>query len=1498
MRFYVHEMAHAAGSESSVRPGRTVRGSVGAPNESHQLPHGTVTFLFTDIAGSTQLVRHLGEAYAEVIAEHQRLMGDVVARHGGRVVDTQGDAFFVAFARARDAAAAAAEAQQAHAEHPWPEGARVSVRMGLHSGEPTIADNRYVGLAVHRAARIAAQAAGGRILLSTATRELLEEALPPGLELRDLGEHALKDFDRVERIFELVEEGAETADEPAEVERGLELRILGPLEAIAGGRALDLGGPKPRALLAVLLVHAGEVVSTDRLIDELWGELAPKSAHHLLHVYVSRLRKALGAVGEVLVSRPPGYALEIAAEQLDARRFERLLGEGRRLLAAEDPEAAAERLHEALALWRGPALADFAYEPLAQAEIARLEELNAVALEERIEADLALGRHQGLVGELERLVSAHPLRERPRAQLMLALYRCGRQAEALEAFQEARRVLVDGLGIEPGPALQRLQQAILRHDAALELQPLRPPAPPRDRVAPPERTERKLVSVLASSVVDTPELDGLDPEARLGVVAIRLETVAESAVRHGATVETIAGESVVAVFGVPVAHEDDALRAVRAAWEAREALAAGDAGAEEGLPSAFGIDTGEIVVRSGETTGGAVARALRLSRAGEPGEILLGDATYRLARHAVLADDSSPVASGASGLAGCRRLLAVLAEAPTIARRLDSPLVGREHELAQLRLAFERVSRDRAVRLALVLGAAGVGKSRLLRELLTSLEDATALVGRCLSYGEGITYWPLREIVLQAAGDGSRDALLGVLEDDEERHVVADHLTTVLGAAGAEASREEVFWAVRRLLEAHARRGPLVVVLEDVHWAEPTLLDLIEYVADWMRDAPVLLVCAARPELYEERPGWPTGRPNATVVALEPLAESESRELIANLVSGSPLPDEARDRIVTAAEGNPLFLEQLLAMLAEEGFTADAIELPATIRAVLAARLDRLGPAERAVLEVAAVAGLEFWPEAVASLLPVGARTSVQRHLQLLVRKELVRPGPSSLPGREAVRFGHVLIQDVAYRAVAKERRTELHERLAGWFEDELGDDVDAYEAIVGYHLERAFRYREELQAIDVHARRLAERGAARLASAGRRALQQFDPRSAASLLGRAAGLLEERDPRRLELLPELVEALREAPDPERAAAVAADAVWCAEALADARSEALARIERAHVGLLLGRAGAVEEAFAEAERARAMLERLDDDLGLAKAWRLVAMANRMLGRQSARREALERAHEHVRRTGDRRTEAWIWDGLGGVHNYGPASVADLLRYAEGSLDWARANGQRFNEVHALAQGFGRANAMLGDFDAARRAIAEANAMAEDLGFVWHRAGVASAAGFVERLAGDLEAAERELRAGYELVERSGMTGSYFGMALRDELADVLCALGRYEEARELSALSEELATPDDVQAQVQWRSLKARLLARDDFPEEAEELARAAVALVERTEFLIVHANAVLDLGEVLALAGKPDEAAAAVAEAVDLFEAKGDRTSAARAAGILDGLTAEGAAR
>jgi predicted ATPase/DNA-binding SARP family transcriptional activator/class 3 adenylate cyclase len=438
------------------------------------LPTGTVTFLFTDIEGSTRLLKRLGARYADVLEQHHLLLRQVFAEFDGREVDSQGDALFVAFPRAKDAVAGAVAAQQALAAHAWPDDVDVRVRMGLHTGEPIVGTDHYVGLGVHTAARVCSVGHGGQILLSSVTRALVEDDLPERTSLRDLGEHLLKDLERPERIFQLGVEGLPqqfpalktTQSAGGEPVRSLEFRILGPLQVVRAGDNVPLGARKQRTVLALLLLEAGRVVPTDRLTEELWQGRPPESAGVTLRAYVSRLRTLLRPDAGVIAGGG-GYMLETDDESVDAQRFERLVREGEDALARGLTRTAAERFRSGLLLWRGQALADVAEDGLLALESSRLEELRLAAVEGRIDAELALGLHSELVGELERLIGEHPLRERLWRQLMLALYRCDRQADAVATYTRAREFLTTELGLEPSEELRSLQQAVLRQEVPI-----------------------------------------------------------------------------------------------------------------------------------------------------------------------------------------------------------------------------------------------------------------------------------------------------------------------------------------------------------------------------------------------------------------------------------------------------------------------------------------------------------------------------------------------------------------------------------------------------------------------------------------------------------------------------------------------------------------------------------------------------------------------------------------------------------------------------------------------------------------------------------------------------------------------------------------------------------------------------------------------------------------------------------------------------------------------
>jgi class 3 adenylate cyclase/tetratricopeptide (TPR) repeat protein len=973
------------------------------------------------------------------------------------------------------------------------------------------------------------------------------------------------------------------------------------------------------------------------------------------------------------------------------------------------------------------------------------------------------------------------------------------------------------------------------------------------------REVRKTVTVLFADVTGSTALgESHDPESVRRVMSRYFDEMKAVLERHGGTVEKFIGDAVMAVFGIPTLHEDDAGRALRAASEMRGRLDVLNEELERyygvSLEARIGVNTGEIVTGIAEpgerlATGDAVNVAARLQQAAESGQIVLGEETFELARDAIEVEPLDPLSlKGKVRPVVAYSLLRVVEGAPAFERRFDTPLVGRRDELARLRNAFQRVVSDRACRLVTVVGPPGIGKSRLAREIAEDLRDeATVLTGRCLPYGEGITYWPLREIFTAAGAEDELDAAL---------------------AAGAP---EDVFWEVRKVLERRARRQPLVLVIEDIHWAEPTLLDLIEHLVDWTRAAQLLLLCLTRPELLDVRAAWSAGRPNAETLTLETLADAESDELIDSLTGDARLDPEARSRIREVSEGNPLFVEQLLAMVAERGETD---RVPSTIHALLGARLDALPEDERDVLERASVVGHEFEWEALGELAddrrrPPGAQ------LAALVRKELIRPHEVI---EDTFRFRHILIRDAAYERIPKELRSELHERYADWL-DSRGEQFDE---IVGYHLEQAFRSVADLGPLGDRARALAERAAERLAASGERANGRGDTRAAANLLERAASLLPSEDRRRLALLPSLGRTLRDAGEMQRAATVLSEAVERGRAAgerivtADA-SVALAAIRSHRLTI------SEEELVRELDNAIAVFEELGDDAGLGRAFGLSGKLRLWRGEAAAAIEELERSAGYARRVGDWAQHAESLQYVLGATLHGPTPVVEALEKADEIV--SRAEGNRATEVIVLVR---RAClvAMRGRIDVARDLISQAKEVGEEYGLEVLLGSPAVAEGFVELLAGDASAAERVLRPACERLERIGELGALSSAA--PPLAEAVFMQGRDEEALQMTERwhPDRLTVPEDADAHIEWRRVRAKILARAGRIEEAERLTREATEIAAGTDYLNLRADALADLAEVLSLSGKPEESAAAVQEATRLYEQKGNLAAIARLAG------------
>jgi tetratricopeptide (TPR) repeat protein len=689
----------------------------------------------------------------------------------------------------------------------------------------------------------------------------------------------------------------------------------------------------------------------------------------------------------------------------------------------------------------------------------------------------------------------------------------------------------------------------------------------------------------------------------------------------------------------------------------------------------------------------------------------------------------------------------------------------------------------------------------------------------------------------------------------------------VLGGHGT-APPEELFWAVRRLFELLARERPLLVVLEDVHWAEPMLLDLVEHVSRWSRDAPILLLCVARPELFEERPQW-----EGVHVRLEPLSLGEATQLLDALDAGGILSPELRTRVTEVAQGNPLYAEQLVAMLADEARTAvELVTLPPTIQALLTARLDRLDPVEREVIQRAAVVGKEFWPGAVAALN--GGDETLGTTLLGLVRRELVEPAASSVPGQDGFRFRHALIRDAAYAGIPKRTRADLHERFASWLE--LHDTPDEFE---GYHLEQAYLYRDELGSLDEHARSLGGRAGELLTAAGRQALARDDISAAVNLLERGVALLPQKSGTRGYALLDLAIAFM------RSGSFAPAEGTLEEALASARSdgnrqlELRTLIERAFFRIFTNVETPGEETTRIAEEAIPELGAIGDDGGVARAWHLLSEPPVNACRWGERAAALEHALAHARRAGDTREVARAAGFLMQAIQLGPTPVDDAIERAH--LFLSESADDRLLTASILSS-LAVLLAMRGEFDEARVRWARARALWDELGMAQNRALRTIDGSAIELLAGNIEAAEHELRTGYRMFEELG--DIHLRPTVAAYLAAALAQGNRLDDAKAFAEFAQSHSSEDDIVTQVMWRVALAQVRARGGDAAPARRLAREAVELAAPTDFLDLQATALLALARVLRKAGAR-EATDVAAQAQAVYERKGNIVGAGWAA-------------
>ncbi|MGE5226472.1 MAG: adenylate/guanylate cyclase domain-containing protein [Planctomycetaceae bacterium] len=979
---------------------------------------------------------------------------------------------------------------------------------------------------------------------------------------------------------------------------------------------------------------------------------------------------------------------------------------------------------------------------------------------------------------------------------------------------------------------------------------------------------RRAVTTLFCDLVSSTELSArLDAETVHDVLTRFYDTARATVTRHGGTVEKFVGDAVMAVFGYPLVHEDDALRAARAALELRRTIGElSDAlEAEWGvrLDIRTGVASGEVVAASASSdepfvVGASVNLAARLEQHANRGEILVDGTTALLLRRQAALDPVAPLRlKGFGDVPTAAFALRALVTGAASA----SPRVDRVAELRLLEEALRGVREARRCRVVNVVGDAGVGKTRLVREFVDGLTDVTVLHARCAAYGEAGPLRPLAELVAQAAGASPdedvttlRAALGGVVRDPG----VAERVVAAVAETGRPAGIEERASAVRAFLAALARERPLVLVVDDVHHAAEALLDVLRHLAAWTSDAAILVLCAGRPDLFFEHPSW--GRlPGRVTVHLEPLADRDGVALVRALLEGAA--SEVERRIVEIAGGNPFFIEEVVASLpVTDALSADDVPVPPTVTALVEARVDRLAEDERRALERAAVLGVRFRLPELEALVGAGASEVVHR----LVERDLLVPDPEG--GDLVWRFRHALIHDAAYQAIPKQVRAELHVTVAG----ALSDDVRA-----GSHLERAAEAMRELGSRGPSVGELSEAAGTRLAAAGRAASSSGDVTSAVGLLERASRLLASGDPARLTVLSELHHALLYAGETERAETVIAELLQALGPEDDDLPAVRARMQQAHLRFLR------DPSEMPPHRLRTILEtsipRFDqagDERELAAALTDLAIVSWVEGRAREMEGSAERALAAARRSGDPRAVREAAPLLAWALLLGPVPLPqalDRIVSVRASLEGDRVAQAtlRLAEVRALT--------VLGRLDEAGSALEEARAVFADLG---QRRWLATADEMQAELArarGEMARAISLRRAVYAFFLEQGDTLNALPAAVA--LSELLCSDGRIDEAERLARRVEAEAAGEDLEVRVTWMTVRAIGAAARGDTDEADRLAREALAVADATDFVVLQADARAAL---TAAVSDPVAAARLRGEAFARYEAKGASRPAA----------------
>ncbi len=962
--------------------------------------------------------------------------------------------------------------------------------------------------------------------------------------------------------------------------------------------------------------------------------------------------------------------------------------------------------------------------------------------------------------------------------------------------------------------------------------------------------QRKTVSIVFADLVESTALaESVDVERLADILGRYFETLRAAIESHGGTVEKFIGDAVVGVFGVPQLHEDDALRAVRAgvamlaAIEDLNTQLEGTFGIR--LAVRVGVNTGEVAVSAGGALGHAISMAARLEQAAQPGQLLVGSDTYALAGPFLEAQPIGPLTVKGSSLPVSAWGVTGVLESPARKPGPRSRFVGRGPELEAIQSAFESAVRQSACVLVTVIAPPGMGKSRLIAEAAARAGPGVRVVsGRCLPYGEGITYAPLVEIVREL----------------ERAEAIPAELRAVVGGT-APVSPEETAWAFRRLFETVAHEQPLVVILDDLHWADPLLLDLIKYVAASSAKAPITLLCGARPDLFDLRSDWSTARPASVLVHLDPLSSAEMKVLLGDLGTGR-LDEEFRRRIVETAAGVPLFVEQMAAFESEHGEPAG---IPPTIRALLAARVDRLTPAERTVLERAAIEGQTFRRETLVQLMPEEARGRVGSSLAGLLQRELISDkGGSETSG--AFAFSHALVRDAVYESMPRRLRAELHQRY--------GDILEASAAppeVVGHHLAAAHGERNQLGEQSADIQMLAVRAGRALHSAGQQALARRESRRSIELLRRAEELLRGDTGEWLAAVPTLISALVAMPDSEAADRLRDEAVAAAREHGDETAELRAEIAWALSGYAMDVPGWQETATALANRALRHFEKLGADSDIVDALIVRAYAETITS-ASAAIETLKEARGHAERINDDAAQIIIWDELGGTMLLGDTPYSEAADFVAEEMHWARERGFPFSEADAnLSLAYIQAGR--GEFAAARQTLAPIRDLFAALAKrVTHYGESFMLGGQIESDDGQPAAAEAMYRRAIEAFEQNQPWRRNATISLAIALLDQ----ERLDEARAvLDGVQAEEHT-DMPRLESQRLEAEARYRAAIGDVAGGVELARRAVELIDPTDDVVYSAREHETLANLLLAAGDRDTARREFETAGDLFARKG----------------------